>query len=303
MRRDNLNSIWDRMVNDLMNWVIYNGPETLALIFFFVLSMLVIKWIISRFQKYLYKLYEDRRDKEGQKRVVTLTELLRTSLKTVVSVIFTLAILSQFGVKITPLLAGAGIAGLAIGFGAQELVRDVISGFFMILENQIRVGDIVIINGIRGLVETIEVRTITLRDYGGVVHIIQNGKINSLSNMSKGWSAVVFDIGVAYKEDPDEVIEIINEVGRNLENDEIVGKNIIDPIEIAGLDRFGESEIVIKARLKTKPGTQFGTGRVFRKKLKKVFDERGIEIPFPHRTIYWGDKINALNVDVKGSKS
>lgn len=303
MKNMNWTSYWDRIGNDLMNWLVNNGPEVLALIFFFVASMVLIKWIISRFQKYMYKTYEERGDLEGKKRIITLSELLRTSMKVVISVIFTLAILSQFGVKITPLLAGAGIAGLAIGFGAQELVRDVISGFFMILENQIRVGDVVNINGTGGLVERIEIRTITLRDYAGVVHIFQNGKINSLSNLTMEWSAAVFNIGVAYKEDPDEVIEIIREVGTETQNDESVGQNIIAPIEIAGLDRFGESEIVIKARLKTKPGTQFGTGRVFRKRLKKVFDERGIEIPFPHRTIYWGEKTGALAPGAKDSES
>lgn len=303
MRNTNWTSVWDRIGNDLMTWLVNNGPEVLALIFFFVASMALVKWIISRFQNYMYKAYEARGDLEGKKRIITLSELLRTSLKVVISVIFTLALLSQFGVKITPLLAGAGIAGLAIGFGAQELVRDVISGFFMILENQIRVGDLVNINGTGGLVERIEIRTVTLRDYAGIVHIFQNGKISSLSNLSMEWSAVVFNIGVAYKEDTDQVMEIIEEVGAETQKDETVGQNIIAPIEIAGLDRFGESEIVIRARLKTKPGTQFATGRLFRKQLKKAFDEHGIEIPFPHRTIYWGEKIEALNVAVKESKS
>ena len=153
--------------------------------------------------------------------------------------------------------------------------------------------------GTGGLVEKIEVRTITLRDFSGIVHIFQNGKINSLSNMTKEWSAMVFDIGVAYKEDPDQVIKVIEKVGAELMKDAVVGTNILEPIEVVGLDQFGQSEIVIKARLKTKPGTQFPTGREFRKRLKYAFDRENIEIPFPHRTIYWGEKINTLKLDLE----
>ena len=292
MITDNLKMLWERTWSQLSTWFVNNVPEVIALIFFFFASIATIRLVINRFQKYLYRIYEDRGDTEGMKRIVTLSELLRTVLRIIVSVVFTLALLSQFGVKIGPLLAGAGIVGLAIGFGAQELVRDVISGFFMILENQIRVGDIVNINGTGGLVEKIEVRTITLRDFGGVIHIFQNGKINSLSNMTKEWSAVVLDIGVAYKEDPDHVIKVIEQTGAALQEDPDFGQNMLGPIEISGLDRFGDSAIVIKARLKTKPGKQFSTGRAYRKKLKYAFDKESIEIPFPHRTIYWGEKMN-----------
>jgi small conductance mechanosensitive channel len=290
---------WENLLENLIAWSLSTGPKLLVILILFFISTKLIRIIIRRFQKHLYKLYEEKGDEEGKKRVVTLSELLRTSLIVVLYVIFTLVFLGQFGVNIAPLLAGAGIVGLAIGFGAQELVRDVISGFFMILENQIRVGDIVNINGTGGLVEKIEVRTITLRDFSGIVHIFQNGKINSLSNMTKEWSAMVFDIGVAYKEDPDKVIKVIEKVGAGLQKDAVVGTNILEPIEVVGLDQFGQSEIVIKARLKTKPGTQFLTGREFRKRLKYAFDQENIEIPFPHRTIYWGEKISTLKLEME----
>lgn len=271
----------------LLSWLINNGPEVIAIVVFFLISKRVVKVVVTRFQKHLFKVNEKNGDDESKKRIVTLSELLRTSLNIVVYVFFTLAFLSQFNVKIAPLLAGAGIAGLAIGFGAQELVRDVISGFFMILEDQIRVGDVVTINGTSGGVEEIEVRTVTLRDFSGTVHIFQNGKINSISNMTKSWSAAVFNIGVAYKEDPDRVMAIMDKVGAEIETDENFGENILGPLEISGLDRFGESEIVIKARLRTKPGTQWGIGREFRKRLKQAFDDNHVEIPFPHRTIFY----------------
>ncbi|NQU87571.1 MAG: mechanosensitive ion channel family protein, partial [Mariniphaga sp.] len=217
----------------------------------------------------------------------------------IIWVVFLMTVLRKFGVDIAPILASAGILGLAIGFGAQELVRDFISGFFILLENQISEGDVAVINGTGGLVEDIELRTTTLRDFSGVVHIFQNGKINSLSNMTKEWSAMVFDIGVAYKENTDQVIEIMKQVGADLQKDEEFGKKIIEPIEVMGLDQFGDSAIVIKARIKTKPIHQWTIGREYRKRLKYAFDENNIEIPFPHTTIYWGEEINSLKINSK----
>lgn len=290
---------WANLWETWVTWCIETAPELIIILILFFLGTWLVRLILSRFQKHLFNLYESRGDHEGRKRVVTLSELLKTSLLIVIHIIFVLLFLSELGINIGPLLAGAGIVGLAIGFGAQELVRDVISGFFMILENQIRVGDVVAINETRGLVEKIEVRTISLRDFSGTVHIFQNGKINNLSNMTKEWSAAVFDIGVAYKENPDKVIEVIEKVGTELKENEAFGVNILEPIEIAGLDRFGESEIVIRARLKTKPGTQFATGREYRKRLKYAFDQAGIEIPFPHRTIYWGEKMSSLKTNLE----
>ena len=233
-----------------------------------------------------------REDKEriaNEKRVKTLTGMLQTICLTLVWVVGVVMSLDQIGLDITPILAGAGIVGLAVGFGAQNLVRDVINGFFMILENQIRVGDVAIVNGTGGLVEAISFRTITLRDLSGTVHIFPNGTVTTLANMTKGWSAYVMDIGVAYKEDTDRVAEIMREVGKDLQQDEHLGRKILEPIEIMGVDAFGESEVVIKARIKTLPIEQWGVGREYRRRLKKAFDRENIEIPFPHRTLYMGE--------------
>lgn len=144
--------------------------------------------------------------------------------------------LDQIGLDITPILAGAGIVGLAVGFGAQNLVRDVINGFFMILENQIRVGDVGVVNGTGGLVEAITFRTITLRDQSGTVHIFPNGTVTTLANMTKDWSAYVMDIGVAYKEETDRVVTIMRQVGNELQQDPKSGKKILEPIEVMGVD-------------------------------------------------------------------
>ncbi|MDH5563812.1 MAG: mechanosensitive ion channel family protein [Nitrospirota bacterium] len=236
--------------------------------------------------------WREREDKEhiaNEKRVKTLTGMLRTICLTLVWVIGIVMSLDQIGLDITPILAGAGIVGLAVGFGAQNLVRDVINGFFMILENQIRIGDVAVVNGTGGLVEAITFRTITLRDLSGTVHIFPNGMVTTLANMTKEWSAYVMEIGVAYKEDTDRVVTIMREVGEDLQQDANVGKKMLEPIDIMGVDAFGESEVVIKARIKTLPIEQWGVGREYRRRLKKAFDRENIEIPFPHRTLYMGE--------------
>jgi small conductance mechanosensitive channel len=166
------------------------------------------------------------------------------------------------------------------------------------LENQIRAGDVAIINGTGGTVEKMAFRTVTLRDFSGVVHIFQNGKINTIANMTKDWSAMVFDIGVAYKENPQQVMELMKQVGNEMYNDEEFKDKILEPIEVFGLDKFAESALIIKARMKTKPVQQWAIGREYRRRLKKAFDEHNIEIPFPHTTIYWGEKIKPLKLDV-----
>ena len=232
---------------------------------------------------------EDKNRLAAEKRVKTLIGMLRTICLTLIWVVAVVMGLDQIGLDITPIIASAGIVGLAVGFGAQNLVRDVINGFFMILENQIRIGDVAVVNGTGGLVEAISFRTITLRDQSGTVHIFPNGTVTTLANMTKDWSAYVMDIGVAYKEDTDRVVEIMREVGKDLQQDEPLGKKILEPIEILGVDAFGASEVVIKARIKTLPIEQWAVGREYRRRLKKAFDQKGIEIPFPHRTLYMGE--------------
>jgi moderate conductance mechanosensitive channel len=173
-------------------------------------------------------------------------------------------------------------------------VRDVISGFFIIIENQIRVGDVVNINGKGGVVELITLRIVRLRDLHGSVHYIPHGQITAVTNMTKDYGRYVFDVGIAYREDVDQVIEILKEIGDNLINDPEYRDVIVEPLEIMGLDRFDDSAVVIRARITTRPIQQWRVGREFNKRMKKVFDERGIEIPFPHRTIYMGvDKNNS----------
>ncbi|WP_421877602.1 mechanosensitive ion channel family protein [Marinoscillum sp.] len=283
------------------NWAIETVPGLLLIILTFFMALWLMKVILRRLRKVIIaSVHSDEENQvEKEKRATTLINITRGTIIIALWAVFILIFLKQLGMDIAPILAGAGIVGLAVGFGAQELVRDGISGFFLLLENRIRTGDVVQINGTGGLVEGINLRTVTLRDLSGVVHTFQTGKINTLANMTKDWSAMVFDIGVAYKENVDRVIEIIKDVGSKLQADEEFEEKILEPIEIFGLDKFGDSAVVIKARIKTYPIQQWVVGREFNKRLKIAFDQSGIEIPFPHRTIYWGDEISPLHLKLK----
>jgi small conductance mechanosensitive channel len=236
-----------------------------------------------------------------RKRVATLMGLVHTLALVAIWAVVAIISLGQLGLDVTPILAGAGIAGLAVGFGAQNLVRDVISGFFVVLENQVRVGDVAVINGTGGLVEAITFRTIVLRDLAGVVHVFPHGTVNTLANMTKGWSAYLLDIGVAYKEDTDRVVAVMERVAEELRGDPRYAGAILEPIEIFGVDAFGESDVTIKARLKTLPLQQWSVGREYRRRLKKAFDAEGIEIPFPHTSLYVGEMTKPLPVVLRGS--
>ncbi len=298
-----INSLfWTELLGSLQTWLITELPGLLIIILVVLIVMRLIKFTINKVKRSLIKRADEDENvdtQEVEKRVNTLMGITYGVVRIVILAVLIMIILAKFAVNIGPILASAGIVGLALGFGAQELVRDYISGFFMLLENQVRVGDVAIINGTGGLVEKIELRTISLRDLSGVVHIFQNGKVNTLSNMTKEWSAIVLDIGVAYKEDVERVMKIIKDVGDELQSDPEFSDKIIAPIEVMGLDSFGDSALVIRARIKTKPIQQWFTGREFRKRLKKVFDRENIEIPFPHRTVYWGEEINPLKLDMK----
>jgi len=226
---------------------------------------------------------------ESRKRAHTLMRLARQALMLIIWLLAGLIILREAGVEIGPLLAGAGIAGLALGFGAQNLVRDFLAGFFLVLENQVRVGDAVRVNGTWGFVEELNFRILVLRDLTGEVHIFPNGSITTLSNMSHEWSAYLFELGVAYKEHTDKVTAVIQEVGADLRANPDFGQHILQDIEVFGVDQFADSAVVIKGRIKTKPLKQWVVGREFNRRIKLAFDARGIEIPFPHRTLYFGE--------------
>lgn len=220
-------------------------------------------------------------------RVSTLTGVLRALALVVLWSVVTMICLSQLGLDVRPILAGAGIVGLAVGFGAQYLVRDVIAGFFLVLEDQVRVGDVAVVNGTGGLVETPTFRTIGLRDLAGTVHIFPNGGVTTLANMTRGWSGYVVDVEVPFREDPDRVIAVMRRVGDELRADPAHAPLILEPIEIFGVDAFKEASLVIKARLKTAPIQQWAVGREYRRRLVQALAAEGIESP--GRTLQVGD--------------
>ncbi|KPK83781.1 MAG: mechanosensitive ion channel protein MscS [Bacteroides sp. SM23_62_1] len=294
------------LLEGLYKWSTSQLPAIIVLIIVTFIILRLNRFLTNRLKKTIISRVEDKDEPdsaEAAKRIETLLNVLRRVIRMVVWTVFIIILLSKLGLNIGPILAGAGIIGLAIGFGAQELVRDFISGFFILLENQVRKGDVAVINGTGGMVEAIKLRTITLRDFAGTIHVFQNGKINSLSNMTKTWSASVFDIGVAYKEDTDVVAGIMKEVGEDLMNDPDYKNKIIEPLEIAGVDKLTDSAVIIKARMKTLPVMQWSVQREYLRRLKKAFDSKGIEIPFPHTTIYWGEKIDSLNVSLRDEKT
>ncbi|MGH8427111.1 MAG: mechanosensitive ion channel family protein [Gammaproteobacteria bacterium] len=266
---------------------------------------LLIRFVIARTEASIIKRSEEKGDSAGEakRRAMTLTSIIRRLLFILYWLAVVLTLLSQLGVQIGALLAGAGVAGLALSFGAQSLVKDVISGFFIVMENQIRVGDIAVINGTGGTVEAIYFRTTLLRDLDGAVHVFRNGEINNLANLTRDWSGYNFEIGVAYKEDTDKVIEVIQRVGREMKDDPELGKNMIQDMEIFGVNQLADSAVTIKGRLKTLPSAQWSTGRAFLARVKKAFDAEGIEIPFPHRTFYFGEASPPFKISRIGAHS
>ena len=218
---------------------------------------------------------------ERAKRAKTLGSVIRNFTTALVTVVAMLMVLKELELDIAPVLASAGVVGLAVGFGAQTLVRDIISGFFLILEDQVRVGDVAAINGQAGLVEAINLRTIVLRDAEGTVHVFPNGAVTTLANRSKDFSYYVIDLGVSYTEDPDRVIALLREIGAALQADQAFGPLILEPLEIMGVDAFADWWMTLKLRIKTVPQKQWEVGRELRRRIVKAFEENGIEMPMP----------------------
>jgi small conductance mechanosensitive channel len=274
---------------NIATWLTTSGIRVLGiLIALFILSQMS-KWIVKWLEKFIPE-KDPLQAAEAKKRAHTLGNILRHALIVVISFIALLMILGELGIQLGPLLATAGIGALAIGFGGQSLVKDVISGFFIILENQYRIGDVIEVAGVSGLVESVSLRRTVLRDLEGKVHTIPNGEIKIVSNLSKEWARSVLDVGISYREDVDHVIEILQQIGSELVAEEPWKSAILEPLQIFGVERFGDSQLVIRVVVKTAPLKQWEVGRELRKRIKIRFDEKGIQIPFPHRVLIWGDK-------------
>ena len=271
-----------------------------------VLAFAVVVWEIASnaIAVYLTKPAQDGSARPRSARVRTLLPLLRKALFVFLSVMVVLISLSEIGVDIAPLLAGAGVVGLAIGFGAQKLVQDVITGVFILVEDAMAVGDVVTVAGIGGLVEDMSIRSIRLRDLSGNVHTVPFSSVGTVTNMTKDFSYYLLDIAVDYGQDTDHVAEVCTEIVEGLRADPILGPDILEPLEILGVDQIGNSSAILKARIKTRPIKQWAIGREFNRRMIKRFKEAGIGFPFPHHTVYLGldnmGDMPPLRVQVEG---
>lgn len=227
-------------------------------------------------------------DPDEVKRIDTLGRVSRYITSVVIVLVAAMLLLSELGISIAPILATAGVLGLAVGFGAQSLVKDYFAGLFLLIEDQVRQGDVVQVAGKGGLVEEVTLRYIRLRDYEGHVHFIPNGAITTVSNLSRSFACAVLDVGVAYREDLDRVMAVMQRVGAELRQDAAFGPRILEDMEMAGVDRWGESAVVIRCRFKVRPLEQWGVRREYLRRLKQAFDHEGIEFPYPHLTLYPG---------------
>ena len=276
-----------RFFDRSFDWLTTSGLRVLLI----GAGMIILLSLFNRMTARLRAVYEGKLPSPTQvKRADTLTHVIRDVARILILTVGSMMILSEVGVDLKPLLAAAGLGGLAIGFGAQSLVKDVISGFFILLENSVRVGDVVEVAGVSGLVEEVKLRAITLRDLSGSVHVVPNGIVDKVKNMTMLYSYYLFDIAVAYREDVDEVMAVLKEIAAELQADPTYASDILEPLEMLGVDQFADSAVIIKCRIKTKPMQQWRIGREMNRRIKKTFDAKGIEIPFPHRTIYWGEQ-------------
>ena len=223
---------------------------------------------------------------EREKRAKTLADVFHNTIRIIIVAVGLLMVLDVFKIPIGPLLGGAAVIGLAVAFGAQNLIRDYFTGFIILLENQYGINDVVKIAGIGGLVERITLRVTVLRDLEGVAHFVPNGQITTVSNMTHGWARALFDIGVAYKEDVDHVMKVLMDLAKEARSDPDLGPLILDDPEMLGVDSFDDSAVVIRFFIKAKPLQQWKVKRAMLRRIKNKFDELGIEIPFPHRTVY-----------------
>lgn len=283
--------LFNRVNPDALVAYLYPAATALlriTLILFFVfMATAAVKRLADGLQTRILRTMTKRSEapQEVEKRARTLGGIISKTLIVALWIVAAVMALREIGFDVAPILAGAGVVGLAVGFGAQNLVRDVISGMFMLLENQLRIGDVVELNGKGGLVEEINLRTTVLRGLDGALHVFPNGAITTLSNLTHEFSYYVFDIGVDYSEDTDRVATEMRAVAEDLQREDAYRVAILDPLEVLGVEKFADSAVVVRARIKTLPGKQWMVGRELNRRFKQRFDEAGIQIPFPHMSL------------------
>ena len=273
---------------NVLQWLIDHGLKLLAIL----VAIFLLHWLTRQFSRRVVHVMSRAglrgtgTNEEREARANTLVGVFQNAVSITITVGGTLMILQEVGIPIAPLLGGAAVFGLAVAFGAQNLIRDYFYGFVILLENQYKLNDVVKIGDTSGQVEQITLRMTVLRDLEGNVHFVPNGQITTVTNMTHGWSRALFDIGVAYKEDVDRVMAVLNELGEQLRNEPPYSAVILEPVTMLGVDALADSAVVIKFYIKTRPLQQWTVKRELLRRIKIRFDELGIEIPFPHRTVF-----------------
>lgn len=272
----------NEFIEILRSWLPASLDRPVRILFILVMSGIALR-TIQRIIPHLRETIAARQgNREDGQRIRTLSRVIRYTLTVTVTIVSGLLILGEFGISVTPILGAAGVVGIAVGFGAQSLVKDYFNGFFLLLENQIRIGDVVEAAGKSGVVEELTLRYLRLRDYYGNVHYIPNGEISIVTNMSLGFAYAVIDAGVAYGEDIDHVVMVMRGVGEQMRRDPGFSEKILEDLEIAGVDNWADSSIVIRCRFRVAPLEQWSVRREYLRRLKQAFDHAQIEIPFPH---------------------
>jgi small conductance mechanosensitive channel len=282
-------------VNLLLDDWVLNRPYLLKAfeVAWRVALVLVLAWLVWRAAARVIgvarqRLMTRKPAPDDVKRIQTMTQVFRYAVGVLVAVVTIMIVLGELGISIAPLLATAGVAGIAIGFGVQSLDKDYFTGFALLIENQVRQGDVIETAGKGGLVEEVTLRYIRLRDYDGTVHFIPNSLVTTVSNKTMGFGYARIEVGVAYHADLEQAFALMRSTSAALRADATFGPRILEDIEIAGVEELGESSVTLRARLKTLPLEQWNVRREFLRRLKAAFDQNGIEIPFPHLTVYAG---------------
>ena len=275
------------------------APLGLRVIAIWVLAWLIVQ-AVNLIARRIEAAVDDGNDlvtTSREKRGRTLSQLLR-GIGRIVAVAIAILLTIDVFMDIGPILAGFGILGLAVSFGAQSLVKDIISGFFMLLENQFAVGDVIEVGGKSGVVEKMTLRVVALRDIKGTVHIVPNGEIKVVSNMTRGWSRAVIDVGIAYDADLDTALRVVRDEAARFSEEPEWKAQLDTPLEVPGVEALGDSAIVIRVLARTQPGLQWGVAREFRRRIKMRLDREGLEIPFPQRRVHVTVNHDASDEDI-----
>jgi moderate conductance mechanosensitive channel len=273
-------------VEDLREWFAEHGLTVLVII----LVVMAILWLAGLLQGHIVRLLargDDRGSRdERENRARTLVGVINNALRTAALAIGAIMILKEFAIPIEPLLGGVAVIGLAVAFGAQSLIKDYFTGFMVLLEQQYMLGDVIKIGDITGQVENVTLRLTVLRDFEGRVHFVPHGQITTVTNLTHGWSRAVIDVGIAYDEDTDRVVQVLTDLTKELRADPVFGPMIMEDVSMLGVDGLGDSAVMIKFGIKTRPMKQWDVKREMLRRMKRRFDELQIEIPFPQRTVW-----------------